>query len=165
MPVCDPELLAREEPLVAVLCGAGSESEGVGPASGLGEGIGSDHLGCQQGEVVSVELVAAPAVERVDHERVLHDQGSDGGVDSGELLHHQNRGEEGGICSPELLGHLDAHEAELEEHGEERRIDLLGLVHFGHEGGYFGLSEVPDGLPEHLLFVGQRGDGGAGVSG
>jgi len=109
------------------------------------------------GQVLLLDLVAAPAEECVVDEGVLHvDEDADAGVDAGELLDDERGGEEGCAGAAVLLGHLDAHQAELEELGDQRRVHPLRLVHLVDERADGALGEVAHGVAEHRLFLAEH---------
>ena len=132
--------------------GAGLKSEGVGAGGGFGEGVGSDGVGGEFGEVGLLLLVAGPAFEGVDDEGVLNvDEDADRGVDGGDLFDGEDFFEEGCGGAALLFRDLDDHEAELEELLEECGVHLLGFVHLADEGGDLCLRELADSVAKEAL--------------
>ena len=55
---------------------------------------------------------------------------------------------------PRRLRHLDAHQAQLEEPGNERRLEPAGFVHRPDQRPHLGLGELPDCVAEHPFLFG-----------
>ena len=73
-------------------------------------------LGGEPRQEPLLDLVAAPAQQRVDDQRVLDvDEDADRRVDARQLLDGQHRVEERAAGAAVALRHLDAHDAELEQ--------------------------------------------------
>ena len=81
--VADPELAAREDPVVAAFGGARRQRKRVAAGAGFGQRIRADGVLGQLRQIRAPQLVAAPALQRVDDERVLHvHEDGDGRVDA-----------------------------------------------------------------------------------
>ena len=79
-------------------------------------------VGGQLRQVALLDVLAAPAEQRVDDQRVLHvDEHADRRVDPRQRLDRQHRVEEAGAGAAVALGDLDAHDAEVEQLVDERR--------------------------------------------
>ena len=101
----------------------------------------------------------APAEEGVDGEGVLDvDEDADGGVDGGDLFDGEDGAEEGAADAAVLVGDFDAHEAEVEELGDDGGAHLLGFVHLADERCDLVAGELADRLLEELLFGGEGGE-------
>ena len=75
----------------------------------------------QPGEVALLDVVVAPAQQRVDDQRVLDvDEHADRRVDARQLLDREHGVEEAAAGAAVGLGDLDAHDAELEQLPDER---------------------------------------------
>jgi hypothetical protein len=110
-----------------------------------------------------LDVVVAPPVERVHHERVLHvHEDADRGVYARDRFDGQDRVEEGRAGSAVGLGDLDAHRAELEQLVDEVPRNLRVLVHVVHARPDFAVGELVHAVTEEffvLAKLGQRGQG------
>ena len=80
-----------------------------------------------------------------------------------QLLDHEYGVEERRAGAAELLGNFDAHDAEVEEAGDEALVHHRVVVHLRDEGTNFFDGELAHALREHLLFFGKDGQRCAGV--
>ena len=121
-------------------------------------------LGGELRQVLPLDLVGAPAQQRVDDERVLHvDEHADRRIDARQRLDGQHRVEERAAGAAEAFRHLDAHHAELEQLLDERRRNLGLLVHLADERADLPVRELVDAVAEQRFVFGQprqRGHGG-----
>jgi hypothetical protein len=101
----------------------------------------------------------APAEESVDGERVLDvDQDTDGGIDGGDFFDGEDGAEEGTADATVFDGDFDAHEAEVEELGDEFGRHLLGFVHLADQRCDLLAGELADGFLQDLLLRGEGGE-------
>ena len=158
---------ARQLPSVSLSLRARCQGECITAAAGLREGEGAEETAREPGEVSRLLLGVAPAEERVVDEGVVHvDVDGGRGVDPRDLLDGQHREEYPAAGTPVLLRHLDAHQAELEEAGNQVGTELRRFVHLLDVRLELGLREFADRIPEHGFFFGQgreRRNGGAEV--
>ena len=144
---------------VAVVCGARRQRERVAARPGLRQRIGADGARRQPRQVAPLDLVAAPAQQRVDDERVLHvDEDADRRVDARQLLDGEHRVEERAAGAAVALGDLDAHDAELEQLVDERRAgSSRARPSRGRAAGPAPVGELADAVAEDRFVFGQDG--------
>ena len=120
----------------------------------------------RRGKYRALLLAVGPPEDGVVHQRIVHVH-VDGGrcVHPGQLLDGEHGHEDGPTAATVLLRHLDAHEAELEELGDEVQPELGRLVHCVHMRPYLGLRELADRVAEHGFFFGENGQCGGGAGG
>ena len=89
--VGDPELPAGQDEMVTRFHGAGRQREGVAARPGFRERVRADSIRRQARQVSFLQVVRAPAQQRVDDQGVLHiDEDADGGVDRGQSLDRED---------------------------------------------------------------------------
>ena len=121
MPLVIQSLRPVSTHVVAVLDGARRQRERVAAGARLRQRVRADRVGRELRQVAPLDVVVAPAQERVDDERVLHvDEHADGRVDARERFDGQHGVEEAGAAAAVALGDLDAHHAEVEQLVDER---------------------------------------------
>ena len=100
----------------------------------------------------------AVAVERGGDRRIVdaHD-GGNAAVAARNLLHRQDIGDGIGARPAPFLGNRHAHEAERAHLGEQMARRFAGPVALGRRRGQPLLRELPGGIPDHDLVVGQHG--------
>ena len=105
----------------------------------------------------------SPAQQRVDDQRVLdvHEH-AHGGVHARQRLDRQHRVEERGARAAEALGNLHAHDAEVEQPGQQARVEAGLLVHGPDERPDLLRGEVEDGVVEEPFVLGKRRKSGRG---
>ena len=86
-------------------------------------------------------------------------QNADTWIHTRQLLNADDAGGKIHASTSIILGDLDSHQALLEELLHERRVHLLGLVHFANLGYDDLLRELGDGLSHHRLYFGSMTDG------
>ena len=157
--VRDPELPARENPLVAVLARARLERERVAARPGLGQRVRANRVRREPRQQRRLQVGRRPAQDRVDDQRVLHvDQHTDGWVDAREFLDDEHGMEESPARPAVSFGHLDRHDPEREQLVEERPRDLRVLVHLADERSDPALGKLTHASAQQLLVVGQFGE-------
>src|SRR6185436_16909430 len=123
---------------------------------GLRQRVGADRVRRHLWQVALLDLVAAPAQEGVDHERVLHvDQHANRRIDARDRFHREHRMKEAGAAAAVALGDLDAHDAEIEQLADERRRQLGLLVHFAHQRPNLPVGELVHAVAEQPFVFGQ----------
>ena len=116
-------------------------------------------------QVAPLDVVAAPAQQRVDDERVLHvDEHADRRVDARQRLDRQDGMEERRAAAAVALGDLDAHDAEVEQLVDERARDLGVLVHLADERPDLAVRELVHAVAEQPFVFGQRRQRASGMS-
>ena len=89
-----------------------------------------------------LDLVGAPAHQRVGHERVLHvDEDADGGIDPRQRLHREDGVEERCAGAALGLGNLDRHDPQVEELVDELAGDVGLVVHLADVRADFAVRE------------------------
>ena len=114
-----------ERPAVAGLPRARLQRERVAARRGLRQRVRADASRPRgRGSEPRLLVGAAPAENRVDHERVLHvDEHADRRIDARQLLDGEDRVKKPAAAAAEALGNLDAHHAEVEQAVDERAGD------------------------------------------
>jgi hypothetical protein len=113
-----------------------------------------------------LQLVAAPAHQRVDHQGVLHvDQDADRRIDLRQRLDRQHGVEEARTGAAEGLRDLDRHHAEIEQAIDEGARDAGVLVHLAHQRPNLTIGECEHAVLEQPFVLGERGQGQARVVG
>jgi hypothetical protein len=164
--VGDPEFLAGEVVVIALVRRLAGEGKGVGAGAGLGERVGPHPLRGQLREVLRLLRLGAPAQQRVVEEGVLDiDEHGHRGVDLGQFLNHQHGHEEGGGGPAEALGDLDAHEAQFEAGVDEIAGHLRLGVHLRNQRTDLLVGEALDRFLEEFLVFGEVGEGKRSVIG
>ena len=107
--VGDPQLAAGDDVGVAVLTRSRRQREGVAAGARFRQRVRADGVGGQLREIAPLDVVVAPAQERVDDERVLHvDEDADGRVDPRQLLDGEHGVKEARAGAAVRLGDFDA---------------------------------------------------------
>ena len=134
------------------------QRERVAARSGLGQGVGADRARREARQVAALQIVAAPAKQRVDDERVLDvDEHANRRVDARQRLDGEHGVKEAGAAAAQVFRDLDPHDAEPEQLVDERAGNRGVLVHLADERADLAVGELVDAVAEQPLFVGERG--------
>ena len=148
--------MAVEHVVIAAFDSAGLQREGVGAGGGLAERVRSDGVGGEAREVFFFLLVACPADQCVDAERVLDiDHHAYRGVDGGDLFDREDGVEKGSTGAAVLLRDLNAHETKLKEFLDKAGVHLLRLIHFADQRSDLFDRKPPNRIPKNLFLVPQ----------
>ena len=155
--VGDEDLLAVQQPVVALVLGGGLGAAGVGACVGLGQAEGA-HLfaGAQVGQVFHLLLLGAEGVDGVGAQRRVGGEDDAGAaVHPAQLLHGDGvaEGVQSGAAVLGLIG--DTHKAQLAHFRHSLPGEAVFLVQHERDGLDFRLREGTDLLAQSL--VGFRG--------
>ena len=117
-------------------------------------------------QVAALQIVAAPAQQRVDDERVLDvDEHADRRIDARQRLDGEHGVKKAGAAAAVRFGNLDAHHAEPEQLVDERAGNRGVLVHLTDERPDLAVGELVDAVADQPFFLGERVSAGAGRHG
>ena len=124
-----PDLLARDDPLVAVGHGPGRERRQVAPGIGLGESLAPRDGAVQDlGDEFPLLLLRAPLQDGGTDQGVAEEVGAHRGVAAGELLVQDDLLDERQALAAVLLGPGGADPAPLVELADPVDVERLALV-------------------------------------
>jgi hypothetical protein len=159
--VGDPQLAAVEDPAPLLALGPRPERERVGAGALLAERVGADPGAAHLRQEAGLLLLVRPAQQGVEHERVLHvDEHRDARIDGRQRLDRQDRVEERAARAAVAVRDLDAHQAQLEEARQDRRIEGPLLVHVGDVAGDAVAGVGQHRVAEHRFFLGEARERG-----
>ena len=141
----------------STLLGAGAGAGGVGAGAGLGQAPGADLLALgERDQPAAPLLLVAELVDVVAAQRVVRrDADADRGVDLGQLGDDDHVLDVAEAGAAVLLGEDDAEEAELARLGDDLAGELLALVDLVDDRIDLAAGELPRGLLDGALLVGQ----------
>ena len=162
--VGDEDLLAVQDPVVAVAHGPGAEAGDVGPGARLGDrerahlglGRGAEQLGGPAGHL----LGGAAGHQGDQRQPAAEDAEGDAGTAPAELL-DQQRLEDAGLVLADHAVEVHAVEADVGRLGQDRPGEVLGLVVVGRDRPDLPLGELAGPfLGGHLVFGEREADHG-----
>ena len=157
-PVGQPHLLPVEHVAVAVADGPGLDRRDVGAGLGLGHGERAAHLaGGHPRQQARLLLGGAVLGDQVRHDEVGVDDAGDRHPASGQLLHHQRVGEQRFAEPAVLLVDGEAEQPHLAHAVEDVGGVLVGVLQPLRVRDDLLVGELPNGLQDRLLHIGQAG--------